>query len=289
MRLASFGFEGTPRYGVVTDDGVVDLAERLAVPDLKTALAEGRAAIDKHAGAAPDWSLTEVTWLPTIPNPMHVVGLGLNTKSHFEETAELQNRRPGDYPTHPRLFTRSPLSLVGHLQAMAVPHVSPMLDYEGEIALVIGRECRYASPADALDFVAGVSCANDGSVRDFQVHSTQITAGKNFVASGALGPWMTTVDELGDLDTLTLQTRVNGDLRQSCDISDLIFSFAEAVSYISQIYALQPGDVILTGSPAGVGALTGSWLQAGDTIEVAIGGVGVLRNTVVDERAGDAR
>ena len=283
MRLASFVAEGQDRFGIVKDDGLIDLTRHIEAPSLRHALASGTDAITPHGGERIDWTFDQVRWLPTIPDPVHIVALGLNTKSHFEETAELMNRKPGDYPQYPRLFMRSPLSVVGHEERIRRPQVSSRLDYEGEIALVIGRSCRYVPVEDALASVAGVTCANDGSVRDFQRHTDQITAGKNFPASGALGPWMTTLDEIGDLDDLSLDVRVNGETRQRCTSDDLIFSFAEMISYISTVFALQPGDVILSGSPAGIGALSNAWLAPGDEVEVEVSGVGVLRNGVADE------
>ena len=283
MRLGSFVAEGRERFGIVKDDGLIDLSLRIEAPSLRLAVASGIDAIKPYEGEPVDWSLDQVRWLPTIPDPVHLVALGLNTKSHFEETAELMNRTPGDYPKYPRLFLRSPLSVVGHEEHVRRPQVSSRLDYEGEIALVIGTSGRYVPVEDALASVAGVTCANDGSIRDFQRHTDQITAGKSFPASGALGPWMTTLDEIGDLDDLCLDVRVNGETRQRCTTDDLIFSFAEMVSYLSTVFALQPGDVILSGSPAGVGALSNAWLAPGDEVEVEVSGVGVLRNVVADE------
>ena len=275
--------EGRERFGVVKDDGLIDLTRHIEAPSLRHTVASGPDAIKPYEGERVDWTLDQVRWLPTIPDPVHIVALGLNTKSHFEETTALMNRTPGDYPRYPRLFLRSPLSLVGHEEPIRRPQVSTRLDYEGEIALVIGTSCRYVPVEDALASVAGVTCANDGSIRDFQRHTDQITAGKNFPASGALGPWMTTLDDLGDLDDLWLDVRVNGETRQRCTSDDLIFSFAEMISYISSVFALQPGDVVLSGSPAGVGALSNAWLAPGDEVEVEVSGIGVLRNGVADE------
>ena len=140
MRLASFVAEGRDRFGIVKDDGLIDLTRHIEAPSLRHALASGTDAIKPHGGERIDWTFDQVRWLPTIPDPVHIVALGLNTKSHFEETAELMNRTPGDYPRYPRLFMRSPLSVVGHEEHIRRPHVSSRLDYEGEIALVIGSE-----------------------------------------------------------------------------------------------------------------------------------------------------
>jgi len=281
MKLASFTVEGRDRFGIVTATGLVDLSARLRAPDLRTAIALDLGELEPFASAPSDWALDDVTWLPPITNPTHVIGIGLNTRSHFAETAELMGRVPGDYPKHPRLFMRSPLSHVGHGQPVVIPDVSASLDYEGEIALIIGRPCRGVTAQEADRHVLGYACYNDGSVRDFQTHSNQVTAGKNFVASGAFGPWLVTADEVPDPSRLTLRTRVNGQVRQRLDMSDLIFGFGELIAYISQIYELRPGDAILTGSPAGIGALSQNWLRAGDRVEIEIPAVGTLSNPVV--------
>jgi 2-keto-4-pentenoate hydratase/2-oxohepta-3-ene-1,7-dioic acid hydratase in catechol pathway len=292
MRLASFIAAGQQRFGIVTDTGLVDLTERLDAPGLRAALRLGIDQLAQLSKAPSDWSPGDVRWLPPITDPVHVIGIGLNTRSHFEETAELMGRTPGDFPKYPRLFMRSPMSHVGHGEPIVVPAESDQLDYEGEIAVIIGRECHRVPARRALDYVAGYACYNDGSVRDFQFHSNQATAGKNFVASGAFGPWLVTADEVPDPSALTLQTRVNGEIRQRLEPGDLIFGFGELIAYISRIYALQPGDTILTGSPAGIGAVTQSWLRAGDKVEINIPAVGVLSNTVVDDprpQSDDAR
>ncbi|MCJ8159937.1 fumarylacetoacetate hydrolase family protein, partial [Sphingomonas sp. LaA6.9] len=208
--------------------------------------------------------------------------IGLNTKSHFEETAELYHRTPGDYPAYPRLFTRSIDSHVAQGEPILVPRASDRLDYEGEIAIVIGREGRAIAREQAVSYIGGYACYNDGSVRDFQQHTNQVLAGKNFVASGAFGPWIVTADEIPDPSKLTLETRVNGELRQSMAMDDLIFAFDELITYISTIFHLRPGDVIVTGSPAGIGALQGKYLRAGDVVEVTCPAVGTLRNPVAD-------
>jgi len=282
VRLASFIAAGQQRFGIVTATGLVDLTERLDAPGLRAALGHGVDRLSRFAGASSDWSPGDVTWLPPITDPVHVIGIGLNTRSHFEETAELMGRTPGDFPKYPRLFMRSPLSQVGHGQPVVIPEVSDQLDYEGEIALIIGRPCRGVTVGESAQYVAGYSCYNEGSVRDFQMHSNQVTAGKNFVASGAFGPWIVTADEVPDPSRLTLQTRVNGEVRQQLEMSDLIFTFGELIAYISQIYELRPGDTIVTGSPAGIGALSRNWLRAGDRVEIEIPAVGTLSNPVVN-------
>jgi 2-keto-4-pentenoate hydratase/2-oxohepta-3-ene-1,7-dioic acid hydratase in catechol pathway len=169
---------------------------------------------------------------------------------------------------------------VGHGTLIQMPEVSDKLDYEGEIAVIIGKSGRNVSREDAAALIGGYACYNDGSVRDFQRHSDQVTPGKNFAASGSFGPWLVTADEIPDPAALTLETRVNGERRQHLVMDDLIFSFAELISYASQIFHLRPGDVILTGSPEGIGALSGRWLRAGDLVEIEIPQVGTLSNII---------
>lgn len=280
MKLASFHAGGTDRFGIVAKDGLVDLTGRAAARDLKGVLEIGVAALAPFHGQAPDWRFDEVTWLPPIPDPALIVGIGLNTRSHFEETAERMNRKPGDYPVYPRLFLRTADSHVAHGAPILMPQASDRLDYEGEIAVVIGRGGRAIPRSEALAHIGGYACYNDGSVRDFQKHSNQVTAGKNFVASGAFGPWLVTADEVADPDRLTLETRVNGEVRQKLVMSDLIFGFAELIAYISTVFQLRPGDVIATGSPAGIGAIGGNWLKDGDLVEIEVPQIGTLANRV---------
>jgi 2-keto-4-pentenoate hydratase/2-oxohepta-3-ene-1,7-dioic acid hydratase in catechol pathway len=283
MKLASFLVGGVPSYGIVGESGLIDLKRRLGFADLKAALEHLDRLDPSLAAAEVDYAYADVRFEVPINNPTHIIGIGLNTKSHFEETATLMSRKPGDYPRFPRLFQRSPLSVVGHGEAIFVPRASEQLDYEGEIALIIGKPGRYVSEAAALDHVAGFSLANEGSVRDFQMHSNQVTAGKNFYASGSIGPWIATRQSIVDISSLTFSTRVNGELRQRLTMDDLIFSFSKLISYISTIFFLQPGDIILTGSPEGIGALRQVWLRPGDIVEIDSPQIGTLRNTVKAE------
>jgi 2-keto-4-pentenoate hydratase/2-oxohepta-3-ene-1,7-dioic acid hydratase in catechol pathway len=275
--------EGRASYGIARADGIVNLGARLRASSLKELLVQGLDAARALDVLPADLSLDSVTWMPPIVDPNHIIGIGLNTKSHFEETMELMKRTAGDYPAYPRLFMRSAQSLVGHGQPLILPRLSTDYDFEGEIALVIGKRCRYATLDNALEYVGGVTCLNDGSVRDFQFHSSQVTAGKNFVSSGSVGPWITTMDDVGDLNALELVTRVNGEVRQRLVADDLIFSYATLISYVSQIYELQPGDLIATGSPAGVGVVTKRFLKPDDLVEVEIPGIGKLSNRVLSE------
>lgn len=286
MRLASFTHAGRASFGIAVQGGLVDLGARTEAASLKALLATGPAALDAFVNLPADLDFADVTWAPPVPDATHVIGIGLNTRSHFEETASIMNRSAGDFPKKPRLFTRSLFSQVGHDDNLLIPRVSTWLDYEGEIAVVIGKPGRYVPRERAMEHVAGFACYNDGSVRDFQGHSNQVTAGKNFAASGAFGPWLVTADEAGDPAGLTLETRVNGEVRQRLTTDDLIFDFPQLIAYISQIYPLQPGDVIITGSPAGIGAVTRTWLKEGDEVEITSPQLGLLRNRVALEPAG---
>lgn len=275
MRLAKILTEGEVRVGVVEENHLTAAPAGTPFEDL----------FDRSGGPLSmiGWekiSLENVEWLPPVRDNALVIGIGLNTKSHFAETTQLMNRTPGDYPEFPRLFIRTMDSFVGHNAAMLMPVVSKLLDYEGEIGVVIGAEGRHVSEADAMSCVGGYTCCDDGSVRDFQMHTNQVTAGKNFVRSGSIGPWVVTSDEIPDPMALTLQTHVNGELRQQLTMDDLIFSIPRLVAYISQIFVLRPGDLVMIGSPAGVGGVTGQWLVPGDDVKITVPAIGTLANAI---------
>jgi 2-keto-4-pentenoate hydratase/2-oxohepta-3-ene-1,7-dioic acid hydratase in catechol pathway len=278
MRWMSFSIGGQESFGLVTGAGVVDAPSRLpGVDSLKALLTAGTiaAAGAKLAKVAPDYALDEVEFLPVITHPDKVLCVGLNYKAHQEETG----RAATDHPT---IFVRFASSQVGHAQPLLRPEESAMFDYEGEIALIIGKRGRRIGKASALEYVAGFSCYNDGSVRDFQRHTTQFTPGKNFPATGGFGPWMMTPDEIGDLDALTITTRLNGNVMQQANAGLLIFGFAELIAYCSTFTELVPGDVIVTGTPGGVGAARTPpvFMQQGDVVDVDVQPIGTLRNTV---------
>jgi 2-keto-4-pentenoate hydratase/2-oxohepta-3-ene-1,7-dioic acid hydratase in catechol pathway len=262
----------------------VDLRSRLPLPDLKSFLEKGLNAADVVTPNSPsEYQIEEVSFLPVIPNPGAIFCVGLNTQSHWDEIAETVGAFQTK-PTRPWLFMRTARAQVGHDQALEKPNGTPLFDYEGEIAVVIGQYGRFVAETDALDYVAGYSCFNDGSLRDFQMHSPLFTAGKNFPRSGAFGPWLVTPDELGPIEKLQLKTRVNGRIVQDMPYDDLLFSVPQIISYVSYFTELQPGDVIVTGSSAGIGLLRQPplMLQHGDICEVEISGIGTLRNSVVD-------
>lgn len=223
--------------------------------------------------------LSKVQLQPPIADPQKILCIGLNYRSHQEEA----NWRPDPYPT---VFTRFADTQVGHDQAIVHPSVSENFDYEGELAVVIGQGGFRIPEESAMDHVAGYSCYNDASVRDWQFHASQWVPGKNFPATGGFGPWLTLTDEVDDITSCQLTTRVNGEVRQSAAIADLIFGIPELVAYVSTFTRLLPGDVFVTGTPAGVGFFSDppKFLVPGDVVEVEIDGVGLLRNQVAGER-----
>lgn len=279
MRLVTYCSGAGRSVGLLREDGLVDLAALAgrAGPTLRGLLEAGQLdAARRYAdGRAADVAAAEVTLLPVIPDPSKIIGVGLNYRSHLDEG----DHEPGDHPT---LFIRVADSQIGHGATAVKPACTGQFDYEGELAVVIGATCRNTAPAAAMATVAGYSCYNDFSVRDWQRHSSQWTAGKNFTATGAFGPALVTADEVPDPAGLILSTRVNGETRQSASVSDLIFTIPELISYVSTVTTLRPGDVLITGTPEGVGLYRDPpvFLAAGDVVEVEITGVGTLRNIV---------
>jgi 2-keto-4-pentenoate hydratase/2-oxohepta-3-ene-1,7-dioic acid hydratase in catechol pathway len=281
MKFASFRHEGIATWGVVGDGVLHDVGAVLRdrLPDLKSAIAAAAlgAAAEAAAGAK-RIRFEAVEWLPVIPNPDKILCIGLNYEEHRRETGR-------SVVGHPTIFTRFPNSQTGHLAPLVRPKVSTDFDYEGELAVIIGTSCRHVPKADAFAQVAGYAPYNDGSVRDWQRHTHQFTPGKNFVGTGPFGPWMVTPDEVGPLDALRLQTRVNGQVVQETTLGEMLFDIPTQIEYCSTFTRLEPGDVIATGTPGGVGAKRNPplWLKPGDTVEVEIDRVGLLRNPVVDE------
>jgi 2-keto-4-pentenoate hydratase/2-oxohepta-3-ene-1,7-dioic acid hydratase in catechol pathway len=280
MKLASYTVGATSTFGVVTGDGIIDAARCLGgrFSTLRQALAAD--ALDDvrrlTAGQAPDHKLTDVKFLPVVPDPQRIVCVGINYRSHAEETGR-------DISPAPSVFLRLADTLVGHGGALVRPKVSDKFDFEGELAVVIGRPGRHVAPADALGYVAGYTCFVDGSVRDYQKFS--VTSGKNFPATGPLGPVLATTDEIPDPTKLTLVTRLNGAEMQRSGTDRLIYSIPQVIAFVSDFTHLAPGDIIATGTPAGVGhrRTPPVWMKPGDVLEVEISGIGTLRNPVVDE------
>lgn len=283
MKLLSFLHAGAPSYGAITHDGVIDLGKRFGdrAPTLRallgaSLLAEAAQIVSQ---ATPDFSLDELTFAPVIPNPDKIICVGLNYRDHVNETGRTQTEKP-------LLFARWPASQVGHQQALVRPTVSDRFDYEGELAVVIGKGGRHISLADALSHVAGYSCYNDGSIRDWQSHTSQFLPGKTFANTGGFGPWLVTADEIPDPTVLTLTTRLNDVIVQQTTTNLMITDIPNLIAYCSTILPLEPGDVLVTGTPGGVGAkrVPPLWMKPGDTAEVEISGIGILRNTIVDEQ-----
>ena len=280
MRLASFVANGNLTYGLLDGDKLCEPGNdfRSRHPDLRSVLAAG--AMSKlnadSRGACHD--VDSVRFVALIPNPDKVLCVGVNYRPHIEEMGR-------EVPEHPVVFVRFGGSQAGHGESIVRPRVSEQLDFEGELAVVIGKQARHVSPADAFSYVAGYCCFMDGTVRDWQQHTQQFTAGKNFDRSGSMGPWLVTTDELPDPGGLTLSTRVNGETMQQGRVADLLFDIPALISYCSTFAQLLPGDVIATGTPGGVGAARTPqvWLRAGDSVEVDIPGVGLLVNPVRDE------
>jgi len=282
MRLASFhtAAQGAS-YGAVTDKGIVDLRRYLGnqFPDLKALIAgNGFSSAARHLSASPDYSQSDITWLPVIPNPDKIVCVGLNYEEHRAETGR-------DKTENPALFLRVAESQVGHRQPLLRPRESTHLDFEAEIALIIGKAGRRISQQRAWDHIAGYSCYNDGSVRDWQRHTVQWTAGKNFARTGAFGPWMVTADDIAPNTVLTLSCRLNGQQMQHATTEMMIFKMPRLIEYISTFTTLVPGDVIVTGTPGGVGARRNPplWMKPGDSVEVEIDKVGVLVNAIGED------
>jgi len=281
VRVLSIEHEGRASFGLVTDGGIIDAGSRLGgeFADLRALLQAD--ALDRLAAletAEPDYAADDVNFLPVIPNANKILCVGINYMGHIKETG----REP---PSHPVLFTRFADSFVGHDQPLIRPRVSEDFDYEGELAIIIGKTARHVSRENAMEYVAGYTCCNEGSVRDYQYHTIQFTAGKNFYSSGGLGPWMVINDGQNDPAEFHLQTRLNGDVLQDSSVSDLCFDIPHLIEYCSVWTPLEPGDIIVTGTPGGVGRVRKPpiWMKPGDVIEIDIRGVGVLRNTIVDE------
>jgi len=279
MKLASYRVNGEDTFGAVVGDGVVTLGgtkgryRTLRDALAANALGELKAAT---AGKAPDHKLAQIAFLPLIPNPEKILCVGINYRDHAAETGR-------DTMSNPQMFLRLVNTLVGHEGEMIRPKVSTNFDFEGELTAVIGKGGRHIKESDALSHVAGYTCFVDGSVRDWQKHS--VTSGKNFIGTGPLGPWMVTTDEIPDPSKLTLMTRLNGQEMQRSGTDMLIYSIPRIISYVSGFTPLAPGDVIATGTPAGVGHSRKPpvWMKAGDVLEVEISGIGTLRARIVDE------
>jgi 2-keto-4-pentenoate hydratase/2-oxohepta-3-ene-1,7-dioic acid hydratase in catechol pathway len=283
MKLLSFlNNAGQASYGAVIDGRVLDLKPLLGAeaPDLKTLIAKGLQAKAAEAAKAhpATLELNSLTLLPVIPNPGQIFCVGLNYGEHVRETGR-------EVTESPAIFMRVPASQVAHGQSIVRPPESIRLDYEGEIAIVIGKGGRRISEADAWSHIAGYSCYNDGSVRDWQVATSQWTPGKNFWRTGGFGPWLVTADEIAPNQNMSLVTRLNGQEMQRATTNMMIHSIPRQIAYISTFTPLEPGDVIVTGTPGGVGnkRTPPVYMKPGDTVEIEVDAVGVLRNSIRDD------
>ena len=286
MKLLSYVAKGKISYGAVTGDGVVDLGARLGkdFPSLRDLIAGdgfGRAA-EIATRTSPDVAIDDLRFLPPVPNAEKILCIGVN---YGNRNAEYKDG--SDQPKYPSLFPRFPGSIVGHREALIRPPESPQLDYEGEIVIVIGKGGRRIPEASAESHIAGLTIMNEGTIRDWTRHGKfNVTQGKNWDSSGAMGPWMVTADEFKDFSDLKVTTRVNGEIRQNDTTANLLFPFRYLLRYISTWTTLKPGDVISTGTPVGSGARFDPprYLKPGDTVEVDVSGIGTLQNPIADEK-----
>lgn len=304
MRVISYRRNRRDSVGVMVDDArFIDVpsADPTLPPSLRQIL-EMRDGLDRlravARGKQPQIAIDEVEFLPVIPAPHAIWALALNFKKHIEETGLTTSRE------YPQIFMRMPASVVGHRQPLLCPpaQLSETYDYEGELAVIVGRGGRHIPIDRAFDHVAGYACFNEGSVREFQSHNRQFGLGKNFEQSGSFGPWMMTPDEFGDPAKHEVKTRLNGHVRQDSPLSDMLFDVRQIIHYLSTGYNLRPGDVICCGTPgalprrpgdpdygkelkkvAGIPA-SGVQMKPGDTVEVEITGLGVLRNPVIADQ-----
>lgn len=283
-RLATFTAHGRTRYGVVRDEGAVDLSARHPWPSLREVIEAGRLVdiAERSEGLACDFPIDEIAFQIPVPAPEKIICVGVN---YPDRNAEY--RDGSEAPKFPSLFPRFARSFVGHGVPLTRPFVSQQLDYEGEVAIVIGRPGRHIAERDALGHVAALSLCNEGTIRDWVRHAKfNVTQGKNFDASAAMGPWLVPYQDEAQIADIRLTTRVNGETRQDDRTSRMTFGFRRLISYISTFTTLVAGDVIVTGTPTGAGARLDPprWLKPGDVVEVEAEGIGLLRNGVRDEQ-----
>lgn len=281
MKLISYHRNGKACFGAVVGEGVVELSGRVAAPDLAGLIADAQQlqqAKDIVAKNQPDCKLAAVDLDPVIPNPRKVVCVGINYVKHAEEAG----RKVGDYPV---IFQRYSETVLAHGKPLLRPKASTHFDFEAELAVVIGKGGSHIDPANAMEHVAGYTCFNDASVRDWQFHTHQYGMGKNFRSTGAVGPWLVTADEIPEYRNLTIQGVLNSKVMQEGKLSELAFDVPALIAYISQALPWQPGDILATGTPSGIGfkRTPPVFLKDGDTFDVVVPGVGTLSNPVVDE------
>jgi 2-keto-4-pentenoate hydratase/2-oxohepta-3-ene-1,7-dioic acid hydratase in catechol pathway len=293
MKIVAFEGQGGPHLGVVEGDQVVDLqaVDNKVPADLGEWLKKNNGDtkslgdIAKKAPASARRPLAALTYALPVARPGKIICLGLNYLEHVKEGSQRDN-----IPKFPTIFMRGLSSMVPHNQPIIRPQVSETLDYEAELILVVGKRAKHLTAANATSCIAGYSCGNEGSVREYQRKTTQWAMGKNFDRTGGFGPWLVTADELPDAAKgLKIQSRLNGNVMQSDNTDNMMFPVVEMLVYITQGMTLEPGDVVFTGTPSGVGHARKPnpvWMKNGDTIEVEIERVGILRNPIADEKAG---
>lgn len=279
MNYASFvAADGSPTWGIIADERAYDLGPSGAnlARTLRAAIEQGTfGTVGEEFRNAPSRAEAAIEFLPAVTDSGKVICIGVNYRSHQEESGKTEQKAP-------TVFTRFADSQMGHLQPAQMPATTTKFDYEGEMALVIGKEAFHVAEEDAFDYVAGYAAYNDLSVRDWQLAASQWIPGKNFPGTGGFGPYLVPAADLGDVNALTLETRVNGDIRQKASVSDLYFTIPQLIAYVTGFTKLSPGDVIVTGTPGGVGLFMepSGLLSEGDVVEVEITGLGTLKNTV---------
>lgn len=284
MRYLSFRTDGRDSYGVITDTGIVDLGKRFKerYPTLKAVITAGFPEEVAAAAQGPaDLAESDIEYLPTIPDATNVWCLALNYVEHHNEVEGAG--RVQELPKQPALFMRSIDSLAGHKQGLLHPGAaSEQFDFEGELGVIIGKAGRNVPEAEALDYVAGYTIVNDGSVRDWQFHTRQITPGKNWYRSGSVGPWMVRAERLADPHKLTIKTTLNGEVMQDGTTADMVHDIRKFIAYLSTITLLHPGDILATGTPSGVGFSRKPpvWMKVGDVCDITIDGIGTLSNRI---------
>ncbi|MGX9992861.1 fumarylacetoacetate hydrolase family protein (plasmid) [Rhizobium sp. Z1P35] len=284
-KFVSFTRNDHSGYGVLAGDGIIDLSARHGTkwPTLREVITDGvlLKLAEEAASLEPDFPVSDIRYEVPVPAPEKIICVGVNFPDRNEEYKDGQAA-----PSNPSLFIRFPRSFTGHDQPLIRPPESPQLDYEGEIVIIIGKTGRRIPEAEALSHIAALSLCNEGTIRDWVRHAKfNVTQGKNFDRTGSIGPWLVPYRNESQLADIKLQTRVNGEVRQSDRTSRMIFSFRRIINYISTFTTLVPGDVIVTGTPTGAGARFDPpiWLQPGDLVEVEADGIGILRNTIADE------
>ena len=282
MKLVNFLFKGEKNVGALLDDGVCSfksISDKYSISmlefieQIEILSPEASKFIDSNPEVIP---LSEIEFLPVIERPGKVLAVGLNYKDHAKETGM-------DLPKVPMIFTKQSTSVLGHQGEIHKPKVSDAVDYEGEMAFVIGKKCRHVSKEDALDVIAGVTICNDVSVRDWQIASPTFTMGKSFDTHCPIGPYIVTMDEISDIHNLKIKTYVNDELRQDSCTDQLIFDCFDLIEHITKAFTLEPGDIIATGTSSGVGVVLGKYLVPNDVVRIELENVGTLENKVILE------